>query len=433
MAMLLLLLVLSAPMIAGAAAQQEDIPELVAGNTAFAFDLYGELRQTTDGNLLFSPYSISEALAMTYAGAEGETATQMADVLGFILPEPTLHEAFGTLNADLVARGNAEQDPESGEPARTMRVANALWGEQTFPFNPEYIALVAQYYGGGFQQTDFINAPEPAREEINAWAAEQTENRIQDIFPPGSITEGTRLVLANAVYFYGGWEVPFNPNRTEDDAFFLLDGTTVNVPFMVQQQWLPYARGDGFQVIEFPYAESRFTFTVILPDEGQFDAVEAALDPVLLDSVLGQLADTDVVAYLPRFEFTFGSVSLKQPLESLGMTDAFDWERADFSAMIDAAARDTDRLCIDDGGHKAFISVDEKGTEAAAVTGIGGATPGAAPETEPLEVRIDRPFLFVIRDTQTGTLLFLGRVMDPSVEAESPEPSSVSHECSEGG
>jgi serpin B len=412
MTSLILALLLCVPMALTAVAQNDGIPELVEGNTAFAFDLYGELSDDSSGNLLISPYSISQALAMTYAGAEGETATQMAETLGFTLPESELHEAFTILNADLIARGNAEHDPESGDPARVMRVANALWGEQTFPFDPQYIAQIAQFYGGGFQQTDFIHAPEPARLEINAWAAEQTENRILDILPPGSITDMTRLVLANAVYFYGGWEYPFEPSATEDDDFFLLNGTTVSAPFMVQQEWLPYARGEGFQVIEFPYAGSDFAFTVILPDEGQLDAVEATLDPALLDTMLARLAGTDVLVYLPKFEFTFGTIPLKAPLESLGMTDAFDGERADFTAMEQSLLEE---LHVDDVYHKTFISLDEKGTEAAAVTGVVmEGSPMASEPIEPLEVRIDRPFLFAIRDAQTGTVLFLGRVMNPA-------------------
>jgi serpin B len=425
MTFLLLVLLLGSPTGVAAVAQHDDIDDLVESNTAFAFDLYGELRDESDGNLLFSPHSVSEALAMTYAGAEGETATQMAETLGFTLPEPDLHETFGTLNADLVARGAGE-----GEPAMALHIANGLWVEQTYPISQDYTAQLEQHYGAGVQPTDFINAPEPARQQINGWIAEQTEDRIQDIVPEGAITNGTLLVLANALYFYGGWEEPFVANLTSDDGFFLLDGRSVTVPFMSQWTWLPYARGDGFQVIEFPYARSGFTFTVVLPDSGQFDAVEERFDAAMLDAAIDQLAETGVWVYLPKFEFTFGTISLNTPLQSLGMTDAFDPFGANFSGMVDATAALPP--CISEVLHKTFISVDEEGTEAAAATAVL-MSPLASPNlADMLEVRIDRPFLFAIRDTQTGTLLFLGRVMDPSVDAESPEPLAPPQGCKGG-
>jgi serpin B len=403
------------------------VPDLVAGNTAFALALYAALRQNADlvpavGNLLFSPYSVSQALAMTYAGARGETARQMAEVLGFALPQPALHAAFHALTADLVARGTAEQDPEDYATARALQIANGLWGEQSYPFDPAYTAQVEQYYGTSLQETDFIEAPAAARQEINAWVAGQTEERIQDIVPEGAITDLTRLVLANAIYFYGSWAYAFAPGTTADDDFFLLDGTTVTAPFMVQQEFLSYARGDDVQVIEFPYgsggfgpdSDSGFTFTVILPDEGEFESFEQGLDAATFSAATGHVLPTDVLVYLPKFEFAFGA-GLVPTLQSLGMTDAFDPRRADFTGMTEPGAPpETDPLFIGDVLHKAFISVDENGTEAAAATIVEMAAGAAPPEEEPLEVRIDRPFLFAIRDTQTGTLLFLGRVVDPS-------------------
>lgn len=397
----------------GVIAQDDPTTEMVDGNTAFALDLYGALRQDGSGNLIVSPYSISQALAMTYAGAEGQTATQIADTLHFTLDQGALPAAFQTLNGELVTRGTADADPDNGESARALHIANGLWGEQTFPFDPEFSALLADSYGAGLQPADFKNDPEAAREEINGWVAEQTEDRIQDIVPEKVITPDTRLVLANAIYFYGGWASTFNADFTRDDDFSLLDGASVSVPFMVQQEYLPYAQGDGFQVAEFPYAGSQFTFTVILPDDGQFDAIEAGLDSAMLDAAIGQLATgREVLVYLPKFEFSYDA-SLVEPLESLGMTDAFDDNLADFSGMLGEGAPDS--LVISDVLHKAFISVDEEGTEAAAATAVIMGVGAGAPTEEPLEIRIDRPFLFLIRDTQTGAVLFLGRVMDPSV------------------
>ncbi|MCC6790523.1 MAG: serpin family protein, partial [Thermomicrobiales bacterium] len=278
------------PMSMGASAQPDDTSELVAGNSAFAFDLYGALIEHADGNLIVSPYSISQALAMTFAGAGGETATQMADTLSFTLPQPSLHDAFGALNTDLVERVYAEDDPDVVQTARGLRIANALWGEQTYPFNPKYSALIEQDYGAGLQQTDFMNAPEDARDEINGWVAEQTEDHIQDIVPEDAIGPDTRLVLANAIWFSGGWYLPFDPDATEDGEFTLLDGATVTVPFMFTHSHLSYGRGEGFQAIELDYAGSEFTFTIILPDDGQFETFESTLDAAALDTAIGQLS-----------------------------------------------------------------------------------------------------------------------------------------------
>jgi serpin B len=404
-------LLLCALLSPGAFAQEGGASEVVAGNTAFALDVYAAVRLDADGNLIISPYSISQALAMTYAGAGGETAAQMAETLSFGLPQPALHEAFGGLNADLVARGTAEDDPEAGQAARALRIANALWGEQTYPFSQSYNAQLEQYYGAGLHQSDFVNAPEETREEINDWVADQTEDRIQDIVPEGAITSETRLVLANAIYFYGGWQNTFESSATHDGEFFLLDGTTVTGPFMFQRVHLPYARGDGFQIIEFPYADSGFSFSVILPDEGRFEAFEDGLDADTLNAAIGQLAYTEVLVYLPKFEFDFDA-SLSGTLQTMGMADAFDPMGADFSGMVEGTPPEP--LYIGDVLHKAFISVDEIGTEAAAATVV--LMPGAAAPapTEPPDVRIDRPFIFAIRDTRTSTLLFVGRVMNPS-------------------
>jgi serpin B len=415
MTWVLLALTLCAPMRASAFAQDDGVSELVAGNTAFALDLYAAVRQDAEGNLVFSPYSISQALAMTYAGAGRETAAQMAETLGFGLQPPALHAAFGALNADLVARGNAEAAPDGSQTARGLRIANALWGEQTYPFSEAYNAQLEQSYGAGLHQSDFIQAPEETRGQINDWVAEQTEDRIQNIVPEGVITPETRLVLANAIWFSGGWYLPFMPGATSDGEFFLLDGTSVTAPFMFQQEYLRYARGDGFQVIEFPYAggpsgTSGFAFTVILPDDGQFAAFEEGLDGETLNAAIGQIFSTEVRVYLPKFEFEFGA-ELGSTLQAMGMADPFDPTRADFSGMVEGTPPAP--LWIGDVLHKAHIGVDEHGTEAAAATVV--LMPGAAaPGEEPPEVRMDRPFIFAIRDTRTGTVLFLGRVMNPS-------------------
>jgi serpin B len=387
--------------------------DLVASNTAFALALYEQARAVGSGNLIVSPYSISQALAMVYDGARGATAAQMAHALAFGMEPPALDQAFAALNRDLTARGNAKANTQTGQAARGLRLANALWGERTYPFSSSYMDELARAYGAGLQTVDFAQAPGGARGKINDWVAKQTNDRIQDIVPPGAITAMTRLVLANAIWFSGPWANPFDPEQTQDGPFHRLDGAAATVPFMVQRAHLDYGSGDGFRAIEFPFAGSGFVFTVILPDAGTFDAFEASLNPQVLADAIDQLADTEVLVYLPKFKFEFGAVDLVPMLRAMGITDAFDPKTADFTGMMEGTPPEP--LYVSDVLHKAFVSVDEKGVEAAAATVVGmtaGAMPG--PETEPPEVRIDRPFLFAIRDGQTGSLLFWGRVLDPS-------------------
>lgn len=395
---------------AGVMAQSNASPQLVDGNTAFGFELYGALASQNDGNLFVSPYSVSQALAMTYAGAGGNTAAQMAETMQFLLEQDALPPAFQALNDDLIARGTADADPDNGYPPRSLQIANGLWGEQTVPFDPAFSDELAGSYGAGLQPADFLNDPDGAREEINRWVADHTEQRIEDIVPEGAITPATLLVLANAIYFYGGWLHTFSEDRTAGDVFTLVDGAQVTAPFMVQQEFFRYGAGDGYQIVELPYAGSGFVFTVVLPDEGAFGTIEGSLDPAFLDAALASTTSRELILHLPKFEFT-SSASLGDTLHAMGMTDAFDPELADFSGMLAPDSRT--QIFIGDVLHKAFIAVDERGTEAAAATAVM-MVGAAAPVDEPLEVRIDRPFVFLIQDSQTGTVLFMGRVMDPT-------------------
>lgn len=389
--------------------------ELAAANTAFALELYRELVKGEDINMLFSPYSISIALAMTYAGAQGDTKRQMGEVLGFDVPDLSVEASFAALTEDLLNRGIIEPDEERGQVANGLRIANALWGEQTLPFSNDFVSRLEQHYAAGLQESDFINAPEQARDDINAWVEEQTEDRIQVIVPEGAITPLTRLVLANAIYFYGSWRHEFDPMATNDEPFHLLDGGEIDVPFMYQEEEFGYADLDGMQIVSVPYAAAGLNMTIILPDEGEFVAVENRLDPDTLGEAIDRLSLTPLYLWLPKFEFDFAA-GVASTLQALGMTDAFDPDRADFRGMLDDSAGPDEGLVISDVLHKAFIAVDEAGTEAAAATVVIMETTGAAPtdKPQPIEVRVDRPFLFAIRDSETGTLLFLGRVMDPS-------------------
>jgi serpin B len=385
------------------------VGDLVSGNNAFAFDLYRELRSAYDTNILASPYSVSLALAMTWAGARNATAEQMAEAMRFALDQTELPAAFGALSEDLTTRGTAEEDVDEQVTARALKIANALWGETSYPFSPDYIALVGEEFKAALNLVDFKGAPEESRLEINDWIADNTNDRIKNIIPEGVITPDTRLVLANAIWFYGAWLYQFEADRTRDEDFTRLDGSTITVPFMRQQEDFSYAQGDGFQAVELPYEGSGFAFTVVLPDEGEFETIEGSLDAESFAGIVDSLERTDIVLSLPSFTFEFGA-SLSDALKSLGMTEAFEAGIADFSGMIDGTP--PEKLFISEVIHKAFIKLDETGTEAAAATVVvmEGAS---AVQSDPLEVKIDRPFLFAIRDTTTGTLLFLGRVLSP--------------------
>ncbi|MBM3122273.1 MAG: serpin family protein [Chloroflexi bacterium] len=381
----------------------EDVGALSAGNAAFAFDLYQTLKDE-DGNLFISPYSISVALAMTRAGAAGETAAQMDQALHFALPPEVLHAAFNAYALDLQARAEAESE---GTPFE-LSIANSLWGQKDFPFRPEFLDVLATNYGAGMRLVDYAADPEGARQTINGWVSDETRKKIQDLIPEGAIDSMTRLVLANAIYFKAGWLHPFEADATSPQDFHRLDGSTVEVPMMHQEESLGYAAGEGVQALELPYVSGDMSMLILLPDEGRFEAFQDGLSAPTLEAVLSGLSYRPVVLSLPRFSYT-SAFSLVDALKELGMADAFDPDRADFSGMD--GARD---LFISDVLHKAFVAVDEKGTEAAAATAVIVEVT-SAPIDQPVAVTIDRPFVYLIRDTRTGSILFLGRVQDPSL------------------
>jgi serpin B len=383
------------------AADPADLAALADGNAAFAFDLY-HILAAEEGNLFFSPYSISVALAMTYAGANGDTAGQMAEALHFSLPPDQLHAAFNAYSLDLQARAEAEVE---GTPFE-LSIANSLWGQQGFPFLPEFLDLLAENYGAGMRLVDYASDPEAARQAINQWVSDETREKIQDLIPSGAIDTLTRLVLANAIYFKAAWLHQFDPDTTQPAPFHLLDGSTVDVPMMHQEEPYGTALGDGYQAVELPYENGDVSMLVILPDEGQFQAVEEALSPEMIQGILENLTYGSVILTLPRFTYE-SAFGLNDALGALGMTDAFDPARADFSGMD--GNRD---LYIGNVVHKAFVAVDENGTEAAAATAVIMEAMSAL-VGEPIVFTVDRPFLYLIRDMRTGGILFVGRVVAP--------------------
>jgi len=379
-----------------------DQSALTDGNSAFAFDLYQELKEE-DGNLFYSPYSISAALAMTYAGARGNTEKQMADTLHFDLSRERLHPAFNWLEQELARRGEGAKGKD--DKGFRLNVVNAIWGQKNYEFMVDFLDTLAENYGAGLRILDFNNAPEESRITINDWVSDQTEDRIKDLIPPDGIVALTRLVLTNAIYFNAAWENDFSKKQTTDGLFHLFDGESVSVPMMRQTESFGYTEEDNYQAVELPYDGHELSMVILLPADGQFAEFEGALDFQQVEDIVTRLAVLRVNFTMPKFEFT-SDFRLRKALSAMGMSEAFS-ESVDFSGMTG-----NQDLFIAEVVHKAFISVDEEGTEAAAATAV--MMPTSAPPSEPVVVTIDRPFVFLIRDIKTGAILFIGRVVNPS-------------------
>jgi serpin B len=381
------------------------VDEVVTGNTRFALELYQLIKG--DANLFFSPYSISAALAMTYSGARGETAGEMAEVLHFPVAAPgeaadeamlrmRVAAAFGDLDEGLAA------DPENR--GYSLHTANALWGQRGHPFLDSYIGFVDEHFGAPLSLVDFAGDTEGARLKINAWVEERTRERIRDLIPQGTLVPATLLVLTDAIYFKGDWGEKFDPERTREADFRGLGGTK-SVQMMSRKGDYRYFEDEEAQALELPYRGDGLSMVVLLPKvEGPagLEALERALTPTRLEGWIAGLRKREVAVAIPRFEMTWGTEDITSALEALGMERAFDPGRADFSGMSPDPA-----LFIGYVLHKAFIEVNEEGTEAAAATAVG-----MLKAVMPTVFRADRPFVFMIRDGSTGSILFLGRVTD---------------------
>src|SRR5690554_796509 len=379
---------------------QSEQDALVAGNTEFALDLYKQIAGQ-DKNLFFSPFSISEALAMTYAGARGETGAQMADTLHFSGESAQIHPAFNWLDAHLM---NLAQEPvlEESEPFE-LAIANSIWGQTGYHFEADFLDTLALNYGAGLNTLDFSGAPDASREAINHWVEQKTKERIKDLIPRGMIDSSTRLVLTNAIYFKASWLYPFEKERTAPGDFRRRDDSSVSANLMHQTAWLKYAELDGFRALELPYDGGDVSMLILLPED--LDAFEQNLNSEVLSGAISALESTSVSLTLPKFEYTL-PLPLTETLQEMGITDAFGGE-ADFSGMTGDRS-----LHISNVVHKAFVAVDEDGTEAAAATAVI-MNESASPD-DPVDFRVDKPFVFMIRANQTGSLLFVGRVLDPS-------------------
>lgn len=382
------------------AAEETENGTVAEGNNKFAFDLYSQVKQD-DGNLFLSPFSISTALAMTYAGARGNTATQMSNTLHFTLDQEGLHPAFSTLMHDL--RADAEKS------GFELSIANALWGQEGYTFHKEFTDITKNYYQAGFKEVDFIKNTESARQTINGWVKEQTKDKIKELIKPDILSEDTRLVLTNAIYFKGKWVSPFKKEYTKPEPFELITGEQVDVPMMSQTKMLNYFENEKVQVLEIPYKEYRLSMVIFLPKEkGGIKELENVFMEDFRSWSLSQQSQ-EVIVLLPKFKMT-SEFSLGEALKSLGMTDAFDIKLADFSGIT----QDPKGLFISAVIHKAFADVNEEGTEAAAATAVIEVVGMGAPQHLPKPVfHADHPFIFIIRDMRSGSILFMGRVMDP--------------------
>ena len=365
---------------------------------AFSTDLYKILARE-QGNVVLSPYSVAVALAMTRAGAVGETQKQMDAVLHAALAK-NLNAGFNALDQALAKRpGKFKFGDQTLE--LELATANRLWGQKDFAFERSFLDTLARDYGAGMQIVDYKTAHEAGRRAINDWVAARTRDRIKDLIPQGVIDAQTRLVLTNAIYLKAAWLLRFND--AVKGTFHLANGSDVQVDLMSQSESLLYGAGDGYQAVRLPYAGG-LSMVAIVPDAGKLNSFERGLDGAVLRRVATGLSSTQVVLSMPKFSFR-SNAQLKDALSEMGMPLAFT-DRADFSGMTKQ-----EPLEIADVIHQAFIAVDEKGTEAAAATGaVMRAT--SAP-LRPIELRIDRPFLFLIQDDETGAILFMGRVTDP--------------------
>ena len=394
------------------AASEKTEEVVVEGNNRFALELYAKLREQK-GNLFFSPYSISAALAMTYAGARGETEAQMAKVLHFptvlvekgppssagwrVRDRERFHSAFGAIIKDLNAKG------EKGN--YELSVANALWGQQGYGFLAEFLELIEAKYGGKLNEVDFITATEAARQTINAWVEKETKDKIKNLIQKGVLDKLTRLVLTNAIYFKGNWARQFKEENTKEAAFTLLNGKKVDTPMMNQTAEFGYIKAKDFQGLELPYVDNELSMIILLPKETDgLIGFEKSLMAENLSQWLARLRKHEVIVSVPKFKETC-QFSLADVLKQMGITDAF-LGKADFSGMN--GKRD---LFISAVIHKAFVDVNEEGTEAAAATAVMVVT-AVGPKEIPV-FRADHPFLFLIRDNDSGSILFIGRMMNP--------------------
>ena len=364
----------------------------IAGVNQLSVDLYKAVAASENGNLVISPYSVAFALSMVFAGADGETASEMADVLGASLPSEDWHEGINAYDLSLDAR-------TAGSTTEWASV-NKVWAQPGLPLTPDFLDILTGAYGSPLAVADFAKDTETQRQAINDWIADGTNELIPELFPKGSLDRTTVMVLVNAIALDAPWEFPFDPGHTSDQPFTRLDGTTVEVEMMRYDEYLPSARTSDYQAVEIPYGDGALSMVVIVPED--FESFETNLTTEKLREVTDAISEGGIHLSLPKWTART-HLTLNQPLIDLGMSSAFDAGAADFSNMVTGGG-----IWLDMVEHEAFIEVDEAGTRAAAATGAAMAASHGP------TVTVDRPYLYLIRDRGAGTILFIGRVLDPT-------------------
>lgn len=376
--------------------------EIAEGNNKFAFKLFHELKSDNNNNQFYSPFSISTALAMTFAGARTETAIQISQTMNFPQSE-NFHSDYKHL-LDGLNTGTEDKIK--------LNIANGLWAQKNFKFLDSFFNIVKSNYYSELKNVDFPNAleSEKARKEINAWVEQKTNDKIKDLLSQGDLNSLTRLVLVNAIYFYGDWEEPFKKQRTESKDFTLMDGAKINVPFMNQQGRYNYYEDSKIEAIEIPYKDNKASMVIFLPIKNKRMAeFEKSFDNKYYQDIIAALQFNEVRLSVPKFQTTY-KINLGTTLSQMGMPLAFSPSDADFSGMT--GKRD---LCISEVIHQAFINVDERGTEAAAATAVVMTMTAIRPSSDIKVFNADHPFVFLIKDNTTGSILFMGKIMNPKV------------------
>lgn len=389
-----------------------DYAKLIRQLNQFGVELgirQAEANHQTTINNIYSPLSVAVALSMTYGGARTATAEEIGKVLAGDIAEETLDRGVNRLSRELMSRELNDMSMTQTPKRIELSLVDTMYVERSYEVEDSFLDGLARNYDAGVHRVDFIHAWEPARMEINAWVASQTHERIKDLIPMGKIDRLTRFVLVNALYFYASWLTPFDTHQTRDADFHALDDSTVSAPTMHGGGFLRYAAGSGFATVDLPYVGGHLSMAIVLPDAGQFETVRKAMSGAWIEKTLGSLTQAHVALALPKFKFTSKTFSLRSSLIAMGMKTAFDSRNADFSGI-----NPDPTLYISEVLQKAFVGVDEAGTEAAAATAVIGASGSAAP-TNVVQFTVDRPFLFIVHD-DSGAVLFTGHVVKPTLE-----------------
>lgn len=380
------------------------LSSVVAANNQFAMDLYSKYK-SKDGNVFFSPYSISSALAMTYEGAKEQTADEMQRVLHLPDSKDKIRSDFASIYSGL----NKADKPYN------LTTANALWAQEDYPFVNDYLVTVERYYDGKATNVNFKTDTENTRNTINSWVENKTNNRIKDLIPAGFLDPLTRLVLTNSIYFKANWSEQFDAGATSDQAFRLSSGANVTVKMMHNTEYLNYGETNILQIVEMPYLGNNISMLIILPKGNSLNELENSISTTNLANWKKDMKSEEVRVSLPKFKFET-KYFMKKDLEEMGMPTAFKWPDADFTGMS-AAKELEERLYISEVIHQTFVEVSESGTEAAAATAVimeVREAGSAGPRPEPKVFTADHPFIFIIQEKSTGNILFMGRVMNPA-------------------